>query len=329
METTYLRAINLGLQEEMARDPAVYVLGEDVTFGGPFGVTKGLVDAFGDRRVLNTPISEDTVTGLAIGAAILGLRPVLELMFIDFIPLAMNQLVNHGAKLHYMSGGQVTVPLTVRTVCGAGGGWGAHHSQSLEAWFLHVPGLKVVMPATPEDARGLLKAGIRDSNPVLFIEHRGLYFTTGEITDGDAVVPLGVARVARQGQDCTVVSASRAVLTALEAADHLEAHGLSVEVIDLRSLAPLDLDTILASVRKTHRLVIVHEAVLSGGFGAELVARVQEAALDELDAPILRVAAPHAPVPGSPVLERSHVPDKARVVEAVLAVAGSPGRQSR
>ena len=322
MESTYLGAINQALQEEMARDPSVYVLGEDVTVGGPFGATKGLVDEFGERRVLNTPISEGAVMGLAIGAATLGLRPVVEVMFIDFITLTMDQLVNHAAKLHYMSGGQLKIPLTVRTVCGAGGGWGAHHSQSMESWFLHVPGLKVVMPSTPADAKGLLKAAIRDDNPVLFVEHRGLYFTKGEVPDGDHLVPLGVARVAREGSDCTLVAASKMVLTALEAAGDLAARGISVEVIDLRSLFPLDLETILTSVRKTHRLVVVHEAVLSGGWGAELAAIVQEAALDELDAPILRVGAPHAPVPGSSPLERSFVPTRERVIETVLALAG-------
>lgn len=322
VESTYLGAINQALQEEMARDPSVYVLGEDVTVGGPFGATKGLVDEFGERRVLNTPISEGAVMGLAIGAATLGLRPVVEVMFIDFITLTMDQLVNHAAKLHYMSGGQLKIPLTVRTVCGASGGWGAHHSQSVESWFLHVPGLKVVMPSTPGDAKGLLKAAIRDDNPVLFVEHRGLYFTKGEVPDGDHVVPLGVARVAREGNDCTLVAASKAALTALEAAGDLAARGISVEVIDLRTLFPLDLETVLASVRKTHRLVVVHEAVLSGGWGAELVARVQEAALDELDAPILRVGAPHAPVPGSSPLERSFVPTRERVIETVLAAAG-------
>ena len=320
MEATYLKAIYLGLQEEMTRDSSVYVLGEDVTFGGPFGVTKGLAEEFGERRVLNTPISEETITGMAIGAATLGLRPVVELMFIDFIPLAMNQLVNHGAKLHYMSGGQLKVPLTVRTVSGASGSWGAHHSQSLEAWFAHVPGLKVVMPATPADAKGLLKAAIRDDNPVLFVEHRSLYFTKGDLPESAEVIPLGVARVARSGTDCTVVSASRSVLTALDAAGDLEALGLSVEVIDLRSIFPMDLEAVLASVAKTHRLVIAHEAVMSGGWGAELAARVQETALDELDAPILRVGAPHAPVPGSPPLEKSYVPGKERIVEAVRAV---------
>ena len=325
METTYLKAITQGLLEEMARDPSVYVLGEDVTFGGPFGVTKGLVEAFGERRVLNTPISEETVTGLATGAATLGLRPVVELMFMDFIPLAMNQLINHAAKLHYMSGGQLRVPLTIRTVCGVGSGWGAHHSQSLEAWFSHVPGMKVAMPATPADARGLLKAAIRDDNPVLVVEHRGLYFTKGELPEGEGVIPLGVARVAREGTDCTVAAASRMVLTALDAAGDLAARGISVEVIDLRSLFPLDLETVLTSVAKTHHLVIAHEAVLTGGWGGELAARVQEAGLDELDAPIVRIGAPHAPVPGSPPLERSYVPGRERIVEAVVAVTGGGG----
>jgi len=270
LERTYLQALRDGLREEMARDPAVYVLGEDVAVGGPFGVTRDLAEEFGQNRVINTPISEGAVVGLAVGAALLGLRPVVEVMFADFITLAMDPLVNHAAKLHYMSGGQLRVPLTIRVQGGAAGGWGAHHSQSLEAWFLHVPGLRVVMPSTPVDAKGLLKAAIRDDNPVLVVEHRGLYGARGELPDDDYVVPLGAAAIRRPGSDVTVVALSRMVSVAMDAAEQLAAQGISAEVIDPRSVCPLDLPTIVGSVRKTGRLVMVHEAVRIGGIAAEL-----------------------------------------------------------
>ena len=314
---SYLEAIRDGLREEMARDSAVTLLGEDVALGGPFGATRGLAKEFGENRVINTPISEGTVMGLATGAALLGFRPVVEVMFIDFITLAMDQLVNHAAKLHYMSGGQLRVPLTVRAQGGAGGSSGAHHSQSLEAWFIHVPGLKVVMPSNPADAKGLLKTAVRDDNPVLFIEHRGLYPSRGDVPAGDTTVPIGLASVRRSGKDVTVVALSRMVDVAIEAAGELAGQGISVEVIDPRSLQPLDLETIVASVRKTNRLVVVHEAVETGGAGSELAARVQEAAFDYLDSPIVRVGAPFTPVPFSPVLEKQFVPGKDRVMRAV------------
>jgi pyruvate dehydrogenase E1 component beta subunit len=316
-EQTYIEAIRSGLAEEMARDPAVYVLGEDVALGGPFGATKGLAGEFGANRVINTPISEGTVMGVAIGAAAAGLRPVVEVMFMDFITLAMDQLVNHAAKLHYMSGGQLKVPLTVRVQAGVSGSAGAHHSQSFESWFMHVPGLKVVMPSNTADAKGLLKSAIRDDNPVLYIEHRGLYWTRGEVPDGDHVVPPGVAAVLKTGNDVTVLAFSRMIQLALEAAGELDAQGISAEIIDPRSLCPLDIDTIAASVRKTSRLVIVHEAVQTGGAGAELAARVQEAALDYLDSPIIRVGAPFTPVPFSPALEKEFLPAKDAIVKAV------------
>jgi len=321
-EKTFLEAIREGLREEMARERAVYILGEDVAVGGPFGATKGLADEFGTNRVVNTPISEGTVVGLATGAALLGFRPVVEIMFIDFITLAMDQLVNHAAKLHYMSGGQLGVPLTIRAQEGAVGSCGAHHSQSLESWFLHVPGLKVVMPSNPADAKGLLKAAIRDENPVLYVEHRGLYWSRGDVPEGDHVVPIGRAAVRRSGKDVTVVALSKMVSVALEAAEELAAQGVSVEVLDPRSLCPLDLDTIVTSVRKTSRLVVVHEAVETGGVGAELVAQVQAAAFDYLDSPILRLAAPFTPVPANPMLEKQFVPAKEDVVNAVRRVMG-------
>ncbi len=321
-EQSYLEAIREGLREEMKRDPSVYVLGEDVAPGGPFGVTKGLAEEFGEKRVVNTPISEGTVMGLAIGAAVLGLRPVVEVMFIDFITLAMDQLVNHAAKLHYMSGGQLRVPLTVRVQCGVMGNMGAHHSQSLEAWFHHVPGLKVIVPSNPADAKGLLKAAVRDDNPVVFIEHRGLYWSRGEVPAGEHVVPIGKASVVRSGSDLTIVALSRMVGIAWEAAEELSSGGISAEVIDPRSLCPLDIETLVGSVKKTGRLIIAHEAVEQGGVGAELVARIQEKALYYLDSPILRVAAPFAPVPFSPALEKQFVPGKERIINAVHRVLG-------
>src|SRR5919106_5461655 len=316
-EQTYLDAIRTALQEEMRRDPLIYVFGEDVALGGPFGVTKGLAEEFGIQRVVNTPISEGTVMGLAIGAATAGLRPLVEIMFIDFITLALDQLVNHAAKLHYMSGGQLAIPLTVRVQCGISGAMGAHHSQSLESWLAHVPGLKVVMPSNAADAKGLLKAAIRDPNPVIFIEHRGLYRSRGEVPEGDWLVSIGKASVVREGSDVTIFAVANMVQTAIEAADVLASEGISAEVIDARSLSPLDMDTPVESVKKTSRLVVIHEAVEQGGIGAELVSRVQQQAFYYLDSPILRVAAPFAPVPASPTLEKLFVPGKQRLVETV------------
>jgi pyruvate/2-oxoglutarate/acetoin dehydrogenase E1 component len=319
-EQTYLEAIRSGLREEMSRDPSVYLFGEDIALGGPFGVTNGLAEAFGKNRVVNTPISEGTVAGLAIGAATAGLRPVVEIMFIDFITLAMDQLVNHAAKLHYMSGGQLKIPLTVRVQCGISGTMGAHHSQSLESWITHVPGLKVVMPSTPADAKGLLKAAIRDDNPVVFIEHRGLYWSRGAIADGDHVVQIGKASVVRAGDQVTIVALAKMLQPALEAAEELSSEGIAAEVIDLRSLSPLDTESIVASVKKTTRLVLAHEAVEQSGIGAEIAAKVQEAAFYYLDSPIIRVAAPFAPVPASPALEKTFLPGKQRLMEAVHRV---------
>jgi pyruvate/2-oxoglutarate/acetoin dehydrogenase E1 component len=316
-EQTYLEAIRTGLQEEMSLDSSVYLFGEDVALGGPFGVTTGLAEAFGKNRVVNTPISEGTVMGLAIGAAAAGLRPVVEIMFIDFITLAMDQLVNHAAKLYYMSGGQLKIPLTVRVQCGISGNMGAHHSQSLESWLAHVPGLKVLMPSNPADAKGLLKAAIRDDNPVVSIEHRGLYWTRGEVPDGDHIVPIGKAAVAREGDQLTIVASAKMLAATLEAAEELSSGDISVEVIDPRTLSPLDVETIVSSVKKTSRLIIVHEAVEQGGIGAEIAAQVQKEAFYYLDSPVARVAAPFAPVPASPTLEKSFVRGKAEIIRAV------------
>lgn len=313
----YIDGIQQALMEELSHDSSVCVMGEDVTLGGPFGATKGLVDDFGTSRIMNTPISEATIVGMAVGAALTGLRPVLEIMFIDFITLGMDQLVNHAAKLHYMSGGQLEVPLTIRATGGVGGGYGAHHSQSLEAWFTHVPGLKVVAPYTAADAKGLLKTSIRDNNPVLFLEHRGLYWSRGEDLAADEIIPLGQAVIRRAGKHVTILAVSKMVGTALKAAEKLAMEGIEAEVIDPRTLAPLDLDTIVASVRRTGHLVIAHEAVETGGIGAEIATRVQEVAFRELAAPVLRVGAPFAPVPTSIVLEKAFVPGDDQIIDAV------------
>ncbi|HZO62071.1 MAG TPA: alpha-ketoacid dehydrogenase subunit beta [Gaiellaceae bacterium] len=316
-ETTYLEAITATLAEEMRADPRVLVLGEDVAEGGPWGATAGLAGEFGAERVRNTPISEAAITGIAIGAAQSGLRPVVEIMFVDFVTLALDQLVNQAAKAHFMSGGRLTVPLVLRTQGGAGQRGAAQHSQSLEAWLTHVPGLKVVMPATAADAAGLLRSAIADPNPVVVVENKTLYFRREQAERRE--VPIGSARTVRPGRDVTVVALSRLVHEAVDAAGELAADGIEVEVIDPRSLVPLDLDAIVGSVSRTHRLVVAHEAVEHGGAGAEIAARVQAAAFDELDAPIRRVGAPFAPVPFSPPLEDAYLPGRQDVVRAVRA----------
>ena len=320
MTTTYLEAITSTLAREMRLDERVFVLGEDVAEGGPWGATAGLAEEFGPERVRNTPISEAAIAGVAIGAAQSGMRPVVEIMFIDFLTLALDQLVNQAAKAHFMSGGQLTAPLVVRTQGGAGQRGAAQHSQSLEAWLTHVPGLKVAMPATAADVAGLLIAAIADPNPVVLVENKTLYFRREDLPDEPEPVLLGRARVVRPGRDVTVVALSRLVHEAVAAAEQLSAEGIEVEVIDPRTLVPLDLDTILESVARTHRLVVAHEAVRSGGFGAELAARVQEAAFEELDAPIVRVGAPFTPVPFSPPLEDDYLPGRDDVAAAVRSV---------
>ncbi len=323
-------AIRNGLDIELRRDPSVVVLGEDVTYGGPFGATKGLAESHG-RRIQDTPISEATVVGLTVGAALSGLRPVVEVMYIDFITLAMDQLVNHGAKLRYMTDGLLRVPMVIRAQGGARGSMGAHHSQSLEAWFSHVPGLTVVAPSTPADAQGLLQSAIRSEDPVLYLEHRGLYWQKGEVPDGDdaALVPIGRAIVRRPGSDLTIASWSHMMAAALAAADELAGEGIGAEVIDLRSLLPLDLDTLLHSVARTGRLVVAHEAVTQGGLGAEIAARVQERAWTELAAPVARVGAPFVPPPFAPALEHAFVPDTSAIVAAARRVLETPAREAR
>jgi pyruvate dehydrogenase E1 component beta subunit len=318
----YREALNEALREELQRDERVFLMGEDIgVFNGAFKVTQGLLAEFGERRVRDTPISENTIVGMGVGAAMTGLRPVVELMTINFSLLAMDQIVNHAAAIHYMFGGQVRVPLVIRMPQGAGHQLGPTHSHCFEAVFLHVPGLLVAVPSTAADAKGLLKAAIRDDNPVVFIEHEYLYGQRGPVPEGgDHVVDFGRAAIRREGADVTVVGVSRMALTAEKAAGVLaEEHGIETEVIDPRTLRPLDLDTILASVRKTNRCVIVEEGWPHGGVGANLAALVQEQAFDDLDAPVARVTGADLPMPYAKPLEQIAFPHEPQVVQAVLA----------
>ena len=318
---TYAQALNQALREELRADPRVFLMGEDIGHhGGVFRVTKDLVDEFGPRRVRDTPISESGFTGLGIGAAMAGMRPVVELLFLDFALVAADQIVNQAAKLRYMSGGQLSVPIVIRGQQGGGRGNGAQHSQSFEAWFAQVPGLKVVAPATPYDAKGLLKSAIRDGNPVLFIEHKLLYNTKGEVPDQDYVVPLGQAEIKRAGRDITLVSYSRTLLLALEAAESLARRGIEAEVVDLRSIEPLDMATVIQSVRHTGRLLVVHEAHANCGLGAEIIARMYEQAPEALEAPARRLGAQHVPIPVAEGLENFVLPQPADIVRAVEAM---------
>ncbi len=320
-EKTYLQALNEALEQEMKRDENVFILGEDVgQFGGCFGVTQGLFDKFGDKRVMDTPITESTIVGAATGAAASGLRPVAELMFVDFIGVALDQLFNQAAKMRYMFGGKTTVPMTLRMPQGAGIGAAAQHSQSLEGWFMNIPGLKVCIPSTPYDAKGLLISAIRDDNPVVFLEHKLLYGATGEVPDESYTIELGKADIKREGADVTIVATSLMVQSALEAAEKLKADGIEAEVVDPRCLLPLDSETILESVKKTHALVVAHEAVQFAGPGAEIAAMVAEEALDYLDAPIKRVGAPFCPVPFSPPLEQFYIPGADNIIAAVKSI---------
>jgi pyruvate dehydrogenase E1 component beta subunit len=324
-ELTYSEALNEALREEMQRDPMVFVMGEDVAVwggGGIFGVTKTLLEEFGIDRVRDTPISEEAIIGLAVGAAATGCRPVAEIMYADFTTMAMDPIVNQAAKMRYMFGGKARVPLVIRAQEGAGRGNAAQHSQSLEAWFAHIPGLKVVTPATPYDAKGLLKTAIRDDNPVIFLEHKALYFTKGHVPEAEYLIPLGQADVKHAGSDVTVVGIHTMALKALEAADDLESEGVSIEVIDPRSIFPLDIDTIVESVKKTGRLVVAHEAYQRGGVGAEIAIQVMERAFDYLDAPIERVAGANCPVPYATNLERLAIPGKEEIVEAARRTLG-------
>lgn len=328
---TYLMAVNEALRQAMRADPDVLVIGEDVAgggykvkdaWGGVYGATQGLLTEFGESRVLDTPISEMAFIGAAVGAAAAGLRPVVELMHADFLGVCFDQILNQAAKLRYMSGGQISVPVTIRTTIGGGMRAASHHSQSLAAIFAHIPGLKTVAPATPYDAKGLLLAAIEDPDPVVVLENKVLYGTKGEVPEERYTIPLGCADVKRVGRDVSVVATSRMVQVALEAAETLAAEGVDVEVIDPRSLFPLDRATILQSVAKTHRLLVVDEDTPFCSFASEIIALVAEQALEELDAPPRRVTAPHTPVPFSPSLEDRFLPSPGRVVEAVRALLG-------
>ena len=317
------QAINQALKEEMERDPDIFLAGEGIGVGihhSPMLPTAGLLEAFGPGRVRDTPVSEAAIAGLAVGAAEAGLKPVVEIMFNPFFTLASDMIVNHAAKLRYLSGGKSTFPLVVRMKSGAGFGAGCQHAHNLEAWAAHIPGLKVVMPATPADAKGLLKSAIRDPNPVVFIEDMMLYFAPGPVPEEDYLTPIGRAEVKREGQDVTVVTWSKMLGVALKAAERLAADGVSLEVVDLRTLVPLDKETLLASVRKTGRLVVLHEATRTGGFAGEVAAVVMEEAFTSLKAPLRRVTGPDIPVPASPPLERFYIPDEDQLIAAVREI---------
>jgi len=317
-QTTIREALNEALRQEMRRDERVFCMGEDIAiYGGAYGVTQGLLEEFGEERVRDTAISEAAIVGAGIGAAMTGMRPVVELMYVDFVGIAMDQIYNQAGKIRYMFGGKVTVPLVIRTQGGAGRQLGAQHSNSLEAWLIHCPGLKVAMPSTPGDAKGLLVSAIRDDNPVVFIEHKETYNESGPCPEEPFTVPIGEAAVRRVGKDATVVSYSRMALRSLAAAERLAADGIECEVIDLRSLAPWDRDAVLRSVAKTNRLVIVEEGTRTGGVGAEIAATVQDLGFDDLDAPIERVAGADVPIPSSATLEKAAIPNEQDIIDAV------------
>jgi pyruvate/2-oxoglutarate/acetoin dehydrogenase E1 component len=320
-QITYAQALVEAMREEMLRDERVFVFGEDVgLYGGAYGATRGLFQEFGEKRVIDTPISEATIGGAAVGAAMAGTRPVAEIMYVDFTPLAMDQIANQGAKNRYMFGGRTSVPMVLRTEGGAGRAIAAHHSQSLESLWTHFPGVYVVMPATPYDAKGLLKAAIRDDNPVMFIEHKMLYKEKGPVPEEEYIIPLGVADIKREGKDITLVTYSRMVYRALEAAELLAEEGIDVEVIDLRTLKPLDIDCVVNSVKKTGRFVGVTESYENTSFINEVMAQVNELAFDWLDAPMVRVAAANVPVPRAEILEDMAIPNVGRIMDACRKV---------
>jgi acetoin:2,6-dichlorophenolindophenol oxidoreductase subunit beta len=318
-EITYLEAVREAMSQEMRRNEDVFILGEDIgVYGGAFGVTRGMIEEFGTERVRNTPISEAAISGTAVGAALTGMRPILELQFSDFITIAMDNMVNQAAKIRYMYGGKGKVPMVLRTPAGSGTGAAAQHSQSLEAWMTHIPGLKVVQPSTAYDAKGLLKAAIDDDNPVIFYEHKLCYKTKGDVPEEQYSIPLGKADVKREGTDVTIVATAIMVHKALEAAEKLEKEGISAEIIDPRTLVPLDEETIVGSVRKTGRVVVVHEAVKRGGFGGEIAGMIAESeAFDYLDAPIKRLGGKPVPIPYNPELEKAAIPQVDDIIQAV------------
>lgn len=322
-EITYREAVRDAMSTAMRRDDDVFIMGEDIAeMGGSMGVTQGMLEEFGAERVRNTPISEMAIVGAGIGAAIAGMRPIVEIMYQDFTTLAMEQIVSQAAKHRYMSGGQIKVPLTIRTQGGAGWSPGAQHAQQLEAWFVHVPGLKVVFPSTPADVRGLLWSAIYEDNPVILFEHRTLYGIKGRVPDEIEPIEIGKARIHREGEDVTVVATGRLVHDSLKAAQEAEKEGISVEVFDPRTLQPLDEDALIASVKKTNRAVVAHEAVTRMGWGAEVAAIVQEQAFDYLDAPVARVGAKFTPIPFAPVMEEWVVPHMEDVLAAIKKTVG-------
>ncbi|MUK87634.1 alpha-ketoacid dehydrogenase subunit beta [Ornithinibacillus sp. L9] len=318
-EITYLEAVREAMSQEMRKNDDVFILGEDIgVYGGAFGVTRGMIEEFGPERVRNTPISEAGIAGAAVGSALTGMRPILELQFSDFITIALDQIVNQAAKIRYMYGGKGKVPMVVRTPSGSGTGAAAQHSQSLEAWVTHIPGLKVIQPSTAYDAKGLLKAAMDDDNPVIFYEHKLLYKTSSDVPEEQYSIPLGQADVKRKGTDVTVVATAIMVHRALEAAAELEKEGISIEVIDPRTLVPLDEETIVKSVSKTGRVVVVHEAVKRGGYGGEIASMIAESeAFDYLDAPIKRLGGAPSPVPYHPELEKAHAPQVPDIIKAI------------
>jgi pyruvate dehydrogenase E1 component beta subunit len=325
-ELSYVLAFNEAVRQAMEDDPDVFVAGEDVgAFGGVFGTFAGLQDTFGPNRVVDTPISEQAIIGLGVGASVSGLRPIVDLMFMDFMCVALDQIVNQAAKLKYMFGGTATLPLTITMTGGAGLSAAAQHSQSLEAILCHIPGLKVVYPSNPYDMKGLLRSCIREDNPTVMVKHKRLLGMSGAVPEERYEIPLGQAHVAREGTDVTVVAYGRMANEALSAAERLAGEGISCEVVDPRTLQPLDVETIAASARKTNRVVVVHEAVRFAGLGAEIAAQVQEAAFDHLDAPVARIGAPFAPVPFSPALEKDYVPNAKRIAAGIHEVLARPG----
>jgi len=322
-ELTFREAVREALREEMKRDPSVFLMGEEIAeYGGSYKVTQGLLDEFGHERIRNTPLAEASIAGAALGAALVGMRPVAEIMYIDFSFIAADQIINQIAKLRYMTGGMVKVPLVIRTQGGGGVAAGPHHSQSLEAIYAHIPGLLVVMPSNAYDAKGLLKSSIREDNPVIFIEHKKLYGEACEVPEEEYLVPLGKGEVKRQGKDITVVAYSRSAIRALTVAEELEKDGIELEVVDPRTLKPLDEDVILSSVQKTGKVMIVYEACRTGGFGAEIAAVIGEKAFDYLDAPIKRVAALDSPIPFNPKMEDYILPNEENIKTAALELMG-------
>jgi pyruvate dehydrogenase E1 component beta subunit len=318
-EIMYREALNRALFEEMKRDPLVFIIGEGIAErGGSYKVTEGLLKEFGDHRVIDSPIAEASFTGMAVGAALVGTRPIVEILFIDFTMLIMDQIVNQAAKYNFMSGGQGTVPMVLRTQGGAGNGLAAQHSQSLEAMFYHIPGLKIVMPSTPYDACGLLKAAIQDDHPVMFFEHKLLYMTKGNVPDEEYMIPLGEADIKKSGDDVTLITYSFMTLKCLEAAEALGKEGISVEVVDLRTLSPLDTETVLNSARKTGRVIIVHEACKRGGVGGDIASMIMAEAYDDLDGPVIRLAGKNTAIPYNLGIEKVCVPTIEEIVEGVL-----------